>query len=274
MMTVWICDDAMHENTPLIEELKKDSLKNVVELALGEFSQEKLLEIRPDILFVSVCSPQTEYQAILEAVKNSGLQTVICLIGNSMQQAVLAYEHKCDYFIYRPFHADELHRCVSSLELLAKRICHIRSVTFGWFEIYVNEIPILFHNAKAKELLALCIDRRGADVSIYEAIDALWPQKSYDERAKRLYRKAVISIHQTLSEYGVGHLFSSRRGSCKIDKSVIECDYYTFLQAPKEHLLMLNGKYLYDYPWAEETLARITLIAREANDGRILEYMY
>ncbi len=39
---------------------------------------------------------------------------------------------------------------------------------------------VKFRNAKAKELLALCVDHRGGEVTMEEAIDKLWEDRDCD----------------------------------------------------------------------------------------------
>jgi hypothetical protein len=43
--------------------------------------------------------------------------------------------------------------------------------TFGRFDVFLDGKLVNFTSAKAKELLALCVDRNGGDVTMEEAID-------------------------------------------------------------------------------------------------------
>ena len=51
---------------------------------------------------------------------------------------------------------------------------HIFIRTFGHFDVFVDGEAILFNHSKAKELLALLVDRRGGFVGATEAISCLW----------------------------------------------------------------------------------------------------
>lgn len=128
---------------------------------------------------------------------------------------------------------------------------------FGRFDIFLNGQVVLFRNAKAKELLALCLDRCGGCVSMEEAIDKLWPDRAYDDKVKRLYRKAVIDIRKTLQEKGIYDFFGTRRGLCYIYKDRVKCDYYEYLEDPEKNADLFKGEYLFDYSWGEETLAAL-----------------
>lgn len=273
-MVVAIYDKNMYENKHLILTLTNDPRKEVCTFTFADNCIDFMKRIKTHILFVSLCSAKEEYFSLLEYVRKSDIRTVVCLIGDSEEQSVNVHKFKCDYFLQKPYDDRELDRCIETLELLSGRIRHIRILTFGNFEVFINNTPVIFHNAKAKELLALCVDHNGGVVSIFEATEKLWPTKSFDEKVKRLYRKAVMSINMTLKEYGEEKLFESMRGGCRVDPTQAECDYFSFLRNPEKNIRLLNGKYMYEYEWAEDTLASITRLAQGICGDKILDFMY
>lgn len=129
--------------------------------------------------------------------------------------------------------------------------------TFGRFEVFVNHRVIDFHSSKAKELFALCIDHAGCNVSMEEAVDKLWRNRPFDQKVKKLYRKAVMTINKTLERYGVTDVFQTSRGFCKVDMQSVECDYFLFLKRNQHYMNLFNEEYMTEYDWAEETLARL-----------------
>lgn len=163
---------------------------------------------------------------------------------------------KADYCVIKPYDRYDIEDAIKRAELLCKRQeKHVRAQMFGRFDVFLDGQVLYFRNAKSKELLALCMDRCGGNVSMEEAIDKLWPERAYDEKVKRLYRKAVMDLRRTLREKGVTELFQTARGSCHISKEEVECDYYTYLIEPAKNEKMFQGDYLFDYSWGEETLA-------------------
>lgn len=131
----------------------------------------------------------------------------------------------------------------------------VTAVTFGRFDIFVDGTVLEFSNRKAKELIALCIDRMGAIVDMEEAIDVLWEPEVYDERAKRLYRKAALYACRRLESAGAGGIFIKSRGCCYIDRSKFNCDLYSYIENPEEMEDSFRGEYMFNYSWAEKTLA-------------------
>ena len=66
--------------------------------------------------------------------------------------------------------------------------------TFGYFDVFVGDTPIVFRNKKSKELLALLVDRKGGYVTSEEAISFLW-----EDGMKMIYKQLIT----TLDELGV-----------------------------------------------------------------------
>lgn len=162
---------------------------------------------------------------------------------------------KADFYIFKPYSSKDIEDAIYRARLLAVRQRKRIAVrTFGRFDVFAAGRPICFKNAKSKELLALCVDRRGGEVMMDEAIDMLWPERPYDERVKKLYRKSVLMLNHTLLEYGIEDIFISKRGYCYILPEKFECDYYDFI---KQKNRIPPEEYMFQYPWAEETLASL-----------------
>lgn len=165
------------------------------------------------------------------------------------------YEAKADYYIMKPYNKLEIKNLIRRASLLSLRLKpRIAIRTFGHFEIFIDQRLIHFSNAKAKELLALCVDHIGGDVSMEEAIDKLWPDRVYDNRVKNLYRKAVLYCRKQFEAYDCSEIFQTKRGSCRILIRKIQCDLFDF----KRHLDdSFHGEYMVDYEWAREKEARL-----------------
>ena len=99
-----------------------------------------------------------------------------------------------------------------------------------------------------------------------QAVDLLWPNRPYDERVKRLYRKAVRAIVDTLERYGLSEVFVNNRGSCHIEREKLECDLYTFLEEKSLtdlQLSRLKEGYMIDYSWAENRMMQLMELCPE-----------
>lgn len=132
---------------------------------------------------------------------------------------------------------------------------HIR--TFGYFDVFIDDKPIAFRNKKAKELLALLVDRRGGFVTSEQAIGYLWENEPANSVTLARYRKEALRLKNTLEEYGIGHIIDSVDGKRRIIPEQIECDLYEYLSGKEEHTGLFKGSYLTDYAWGETTLGEL-----------------
>ena len=129
--------------------------------------------------------------------------------------------------------------------------------TFGYFDIFVNDKPIAFRNKKAKELLAILVDRRGGYVTSEQAISYLWENEPASAVTLARYRKEALRLKNTLEEYGIGHILESVDGKRRIIPECLDCDLYGYLAGKEEYAGAFKGSYLTDYPWAEVTLGEL-----------------
>lgn len=181
---------------------------------------------------------------------------VIYLTGydSYLREAILSVG--ADYYILKPYTHKDIEQAFLRARLLAKRQKkRVFFRTFGTFEMLVDGSVLGFSNARAKELLALCVHRQGGNVSMGEAISFLWPDRPYDQNVKSLYRKAVIYLRKTFAEHQAGGIFITTRGYCRIDVEAVECDYYDYLQGKNRE--DFRGEYMQEYSWAEETVAML-----------------
>lgn len=213
--------------------------------------------------FLDIEMPEMNGIVLAEKLREIDPDLVIIFITGYEQYTLEALRVKADYYLTKPYDSQEIKEVLDRARLLCarqKKRVYIR--TFTRFELFVDGTAVYFSNAKAKELLALCVDHKGGTVTIEEAVDKLWEGREYDNRVKNLYRKAVMQIRQVLAEHGAEDVFYGNRGSCQIDVRKVDCDYYELLKGNPEAVRQwkASGKYLEEYSWAEETGARLEML--------------
>ena len=129
--------------------------------------------------------------------------------------------------------------------------------TFGYFDVFVFGKPIAFRSEKAKELLALLVDRKGGFVSSEEAIGYLWPDETANTVTMSRYRKVALRLKNILIEYGVLDIIESVDGKRRIVPENVQCDLYDYLSGKKEFAQNFKGNYLTNYSWGEFTLGEL-----------------
>jgi two-component SAPR family response regulator len=127
--------------------------------------------------------------------------------------------------------------------------------TFGRFEIFVNGQPIELSSHKAKELLALLVDRKGSIVTTEEMIAYLLEDRPNDERSRNYCRKIIQRMHEGLKEYEIDDIVIRHKRGRSLNIEKVECDYYKYLDENKDKKGQFRGEYMTNYSWAEESLA-------------------
>lgn len=195
----------------------------------------------------------------LKEIKKDMLIIYVSAYEEYIKDAIL--DVRADYYLLKPYDREDIRDAIERVRHLSRRLSRNVTIrTFGEFDVFVDGRLVVFPNQKAKELLAFCIDRCG-EVPMKSIVEALWEERSYDEKVKSLYRKAVASLNATLKEYGVGYIFNHYRGVCHVNGRDFTCDYYEVLHGKCIKDTMFDGKYMSDYSWGEETCGRLCRMA-------------
>lgn len=129
--------------------------------------------------------------------------------------------------------------------------------TFGYFDLFVDNEPLSFSSAKAKELLAILVDRRGGILSSSEAVSLLWEDEPLNKTTLSRYRKVALRLKQSLDKAEIGNILLSRNDGRCVDISRFTCDYYLYLEGADSGQGLFRGSYMNNYSWGETTLAAL-----------------
>ena len=240
----------------------------------AELASVYLTMNRADIVVIDTGITCVDFEKVAERLRKGNLRTVIVFTEEWAAEASETSLEKfnerksefigkglCDFFIGRPAALVEVHEIVIKALLMHNKRSTSPVIirTFGSFSVMCEDKPIRFSNAKARELLALCIDRMGAELRMEEIIDTLWPDKLYDDNVKRLYRKAVSNLRDSLNGAAGEVVFETSRGTCCLDVTKISCDYFFFMKSLRHGTMSESvlAHYLTEYAWSEDTVARL-----------------
>lgn len=148
------------------------------------------------------------------------------------------------YFMCVNSQSDSITPGFSSATAAVRKIVFAR--LFGSFSVMVDGEAVFIRCEKARELLALLIERRGAFVTTREAITLLWECEP-DDKSRARYRKIASRLMAELRKDGIEYIVESDRGARRIVPEYIDCDYYDYrdgLKTPTEALLP-------EYTWSE-----------------------
>ena len=145
-------------------------------------------------------------------------------------------------------------------EAVQKEIDHIKGVRaaeklltikcFGNFEVLYNGETLPFKRKKAKELLAVLVDRNGAGMTAKQICASLFPENTDDTRNTAYLRQLVLDLKKTLRTVQAEDVLKHETPHYRIDTNLVKCDYLSFLETGKPEF---HGEYMAQYSWAEET---------------------
>lgn len=149
-------------------------------------------------------------------------------------------------------------------EAVQKEIDHIKGVKateklltikcFGNFEVLHQGAVLPFRRKKAKELLAVLVDRNGAGMTAKQICAILFPDDTDDTKNAAYLRQLVLDLKNTLKTVRAEDVLRHETPYYRIDTNLVRCDYLSFLETGKPEF---HGEYMTQYSWAEETCAML-----------------
>ncbi len=183
---------------------------------------------------------------------------IIVFVTAHPRFAVEAFRMKADYMVFKPFDRDDILDVLERVKLLQNRQKkRVFFHTFGSFEMLVDGKPVRFVSSRAKELMALLVYHEGRSVGIHDIIECLYEDSENKTADNTGYRRTIKELADTLRAFGAEEIFVRERGSCRIRRELVSCDYYDFWDGKPEAVARFDGRFLSDYAWAEPAIFRM-----------------
>lgn len=183
---------------------------------------------------------------------------IIVFVTAHPRFAVEAFRMKADYMVFKPFDREDVLDVLERVRLLQSRQKkRVFFHTFGSFEMLVDGKPVRFLSARAKELMALLVYYEGRNVGIHEIIECLYEDSENKTADNTGYRRTIKELADTLRALNIEDIFVRERGSCRIRRELVSCDYYDFWAGKPEAVARFDGRFLSDYAWAEPAIYRM-----------------
>ena len=166
------------------------------------------------------------------------------------QYALDAIQLRCSGYLIKPITIQAVQK---ELDHIKKQPVSDKKLTvkcFGSFEVLCNGQMLTFKRTKAKELLAVLVDRNGAGMTGKQICAVLWPEDSDDIKNMDYFRHLMQDLRNTLDAVGAGSVLCQEGYQYRINPSQINCDYHSYLQYGSP---AFYGEYMTQYSWAEDT---------------------
>jgi len=246
---------AVDDEEYMLEQFRMgcDGVKGITLVKMFDDSLEaaEYLEEHPvDAVFLDVEMPGMKGIALAEKLREKYPQIIIIFISAYESYILDAIHMKCDYYLLKPYSTEELHDVIQQARLLSTRLeKKVKIQCYGDFQIYSHHRPVAFRSKKAKELAAILVHNNGRIVTPEEAFNIMWPDKEYDNYTGSAYRKVLTKLNTTLKNHGCEEVLVRTTKGCRIDKKVVECDYYDYLDGKN---VDYTDEYMHEYDWVEQ----------------------
>lgn len=253
-MNIIAADDeslALRSLTRAIREAKPEA-----EVAAFQDSEEVLAYAREhpvDVAFLDVEMDGVTGIEIAKQLKVLYPKVNIVFVTGHDEYMAQAIALRMSGYVGKPATREKIQIELEDLKYPVPRADEKRPVVrcFGNFEIFVKGRPLIFEKAKAKEMLAYLVDRRGSMVTSGELCGILWADAVTDGNTRSYLSKTKKSLLAALKAAGVRDIFLETRGKCAVDPQKISCDYYDYLNDRPEGVRAYNGEYMVQYSWGE-----------------------
>ena len=217
-------------------------------------------ENRVDVAFLDVEMGGMNGLELAKALKDIDGKTNIVFATGHSQYALDSYSVNASDYLLKPVTEEAVAKAVERLRdpVAIKTDKKVRVQTFGSFAVFVNDAPLSFSRAKAKELFAFLIDRQGAPVTTAEIAATLWEDKPYNASIKNQAQTVISELIKTLTDNGVEDVIVKSWNQVSIDRSKISCDYYDLQHWDLNAVNAYRGEYMTNYSWAEMTTAALS----------------
>lgn len=213
-----------------------------------------------DVAFLDIDMGSMNGLILAKHLKDINAKTNIVFITGYTEYAVDAFAVEASGYILKPVGPEDIKRAMSSLryppELQSDK--RVRIKCFGGFAVYVDGKPLIFPQAKAQELFAYLVHKRGSTVHNPDIAAVLWEDRPYNASVQTSVRRVRAQLMNVLRDAGVEDIIKKGWNSVAADVSIFSCDSYEYLDGDMTFVNRYAGEYMNEYSWAEFTAAYIS----------------
>lgn len=168
------------------------------------------------------------------------------------EYAVPAFKLHASGYLVKPITAEAVQKEIDHIKGIKATEKLLTIKCFGHFEALYNGEVLPFKRKKAKELLAVLVDRNGAGVTAKQICAILFPEDTDDVKNMAYLRQLVLDLRNTLKMVHAEGVFQHDTPYYRIAPNLVRCDYHSFLETGKPEF---RGEYMTQYSWSEATCA-------------------
>ena len=207
-----------------------------------------------DIAFLDIEMGAVSGIRIAKRLQSVNPKINIVFVTGFLEYAPDAFALRASGYVSKPVTEQKIRAEIDNLRYpmpkqpSTKKIC---VKCFGSFDVTADGKSLNFKREKTKELFAYLIDRRGAVCTPREICSILWEEEKLD-----YLRQLTKDLRETLKAVGAQDVFISHFKEYRIEPSLVECDFYDYLDDKPYAVKAFHGEYMTQYSWAEKTLGK------------------
>lgn len=271
-MNIIVADDerlAVENMVPLLRKLEPES--QITGFTETDDVLEYIKGNQVDIVFLDIEMGEDSGIGLAKQCKEIAPYINIIFVTGYSEYMLDAFRLRASGYLVKPVREEELQAELDNLRHPPRYVpkCRVRVQTFGFFEVFVDSVPLKFTRTKCRECLAYLIDRRGARVTYGELAAVLWEDGAGSPAVQNNTQKVVSDLVKTLREKNLEELVIRSRQDIAVNTSLVDCDYYAALEGDTARLNSFMGEYMSNYSWAEFTVGELVRLKEEAKGGTI-----
>ncbi len=259
-MQIVVVDDERLAVETLVNTIKQvEPNSKVIGFRKGEEALDFVKNNECEVVFLDIKMRGMTGLDLARRIKEVNKKINIIFVTGYSEYSIEAFRLYASDYLLKPATPDDVRRSLDNLRVPLNEITkkRIRVQCFGNFDIFVDGKPVTFKRAKAKELFAYLVDRKGASCTMGELMAIIWDD-GYDTKSRQSnLRNIIFELKKTLNELGVEDIIIKGHNSISVNPELFECDYYDYLEGKPHTQNSFNGEYMMQYSWAEVTTAAL-----------------
>ena len=267
-MNILIVDDERTAINDLEKVLRSVAPTAVIHTAESADEAIRLCrEVSFGVAFLDIQMPGRSGLSLAKEMREIEPTTNIVMVTAYQEYAYEAVKLYVSDYILKPALVDDVKRALDNLRNpVAAYQQGLYVQCFGNFEVFYDGRLVTFHRAKAKEMLAYMIDRKGSSSTNAEICAILWEDDASEHEHSGYFAQLVHALRAGLKELGCEDVFVHSRNAYAVAPAKINCDYYSMLSGDARAASAFQGEYMAQYSWAEITRARLHFSSEEKEE--------
>ena len=209
-----------------------------------------------DIAFMDICMSGMGGMALAGKILELWPDCKIIFCTSHPEYALEAFQIHASGYLMKPITPEAIQKEIDFILGKKSRKKLLKVQCFGNFEIFFQGIPLTFKRSRAKELLAVLIDRSGAGMTVRQISAIMWSESEDDGRHANYVHQLFTDIRKTLKNKGIEEILIQNGYSYSVDVELLDCDYYNYLKTGRPEF---SGEYMTQYEWSESSCALLWL---------------